>query len=101
MRLRSDILTKKIRTNPNGNLTIKELVIMIHNGSIDNYMRKHSLVKDGDKCPPYKLIASDQQCYYCVSCFRHCISQIKEYKNHYQVGKEKFIKEDLDKEEML
>ena len=89
-----DILTKKIRNNPNGNLTELELLQMLHNGTLDNYMRKHNLVRDS--CPPYKLIANDQQCCYCVSCFNHCISQIKENKDHYKIGKVIYKKEELD-----
>lgn len=90
------ILTKKIRTNPNGNLTELELLKLVHSGDIDNYLRNHKLASGGGKCPPYNLISNNQQCCYCTQCFRYCIDQIKIYKDHYKIGKEKFTKEELD-----
>lgn len=87
-------MTKKIRTNPNGNLAIEELVEMVHDGSITEYMKNFKLTTD--KCPPYKLINSTQVCTYCTQCQFYCIDQVKECKNHYKVGKVKFMKEDLD-----
>lgn len=89
-------MTKKIRKNPNGNLEIINFVRMIHTNEIDIWMRKHSLIKD--KCPPYKLIPSDTQCTYCITCQQACIDQVKIYKDYYKVGKDKFMKSDLEEE---
>lgn len=84
-----------MRNNKNGNMSIKKWVALIHNGEINSWMSHHKVSED--VCPPKSLISTDVFCYYCVSCQKHCISQVKEFKNHYQVGKVKFMKEDLDK----
>lgn len=91
--IRGDILTKKIRTNPNGNLTELQLLQMISSGYMDEYIRKHNLIRD--KCPPYKLISSDTQCTYCVNCWMNVLSQVKELKDCYKIGNKKYIKEEL------
>lgn len=87
-------MAKKIRTNPNGNLTELEFVKLIHKKELDKWTRKHNLITD--KCPPYSLIASDQQCCYCVSCINHCEGQVKVNKDHYKIGKVVYKKEELD-----
>lgn len=93
-----DILTKKIRNNPNGNLTELQLLQIMYSGAMDNYIRKHNLVKD--KCPPYKLISSDTQCTYCVTCWNDVLSQIKELKDCYKIVNKKYMKENILKEEL-
>ena len=88
------IVTKKIRNNPNGNLEECEFIRMIHTGEIYEYLKKHNLMTY--KCPPYKLISSDTQCTYCMNCFLHCIDSVKEKKDHYLVGKVKYMKKELE-----
>ena len=90
-------MTKKIRSNPNGNLTELQLLQMMNCGTIDEYIRRHNLTRD--KCPPYKLITSDTQCTYCVSCWNSVLSQVKELKDSYKIGNKKYAKSDLDKGE--
>lgn len=90
-------MTKKIRNNPNGNLTELQLLQMMSSGDMDEYIRKHNLIRD--KCPPYKLISSDTQCTYCVSCWMNVLSQVKELKDSYKIGNKKYAKSDLDKGE--
>lgn len=87
---------KKVIKNKNGNLTNLELVTMIHNGTLDEYMRKFKVTKS--KCPPNSLIAITQTCFYCLECQRHCISQVKEFKGYYKIRNEKFMKADLEEE---
>ena len=90
-------MTKKIRSNPNGNLTELQLLQMMSSGTIDEYIRRHNLIRD--KCPPYKLITSDTQCTYCVNCWNSVLSQVKELKDSYKIGNKKYAKSDLDKGE--
>ena len=92
-------MTKKIRNNPNGNETVENWIRMIHTGEINTWMSKHTLKRGGSKCPPFSLIPSDTQCTYCIMCQQTCIDQVKTYKDYYKVGKDKFVKSDLDKGE--
>ena len=86
---------KKLYKNKNGNLSIENFVRLISSGEIQDFMKHHEVSKHS--CPPFSLIPSDQMCFYWISCIKDCMSQVKEYKNHYQVGKVKYTKEDLDK----
>ena len=67
---------------------------MIHNDTLDGYMRKFRIIDN--KCPPFSLISIGQQCCYCVDCFNYCAKEVKEYQKYYKVGRKKFMKEDLD-----
>lgn len=89
-------MTKKIYRNKNGCLSVFDFIKLIHNGKLDEYMRKFSTLKD--PCPPYSLIDDSISCFYCVSCTRQSESRVKEYKNHYTAGKEKFLKSELEEE---
>lgn len=87
-------MAKKIYKNKNGNMSVEDFVKMIHNDELDGHMRKFQTLKD--PCPPYDLIDDSILCFYCVDCTKQCASKVKEYKNHYTVGKRKFLKEDLN-----
>ncbi len=91
-------MAKKIRNNPNGNETVENWIRMIHTSEINMWMRKHTLKRCGSKCPPYSLIPSDTQCTYCQNCFYGAIDQVKIYKDYYKVGKNKFLKSELEEE---
>lgn len=89
-------MTKKIYKNANGNMSIEEFVKIKHNQGIGEYYRGHRV--STHPCPPIRLIDSHQQCYYCLDCFEYCNKQIKEYKDYYKIGKDKFYKKDLEEE---
>lgn len=87
---------RKYLNNKNGNFSIEEFVRLIHNGKIDDYMRRFK--SSEHKCPPKELITSESMCFYCVQCMRDCISQVKENKDSYTVKKVKYMKADLNNE---
>lgn len=67
----------------------------MHTEKIDQFMRNFKTSEN--PCPPVDLIPNDVFCFYCVSCMKNCISQVKEYKTYYQVKGKKYTKVDLDK----
>ena len=79
--------------NKNGDLTVEEFLHLIHTDQLDSYMR--SFKSSQHKCPPRELRASDQMCFFCIDDFKHCLSQVKEYKDHYKVKSKKYKKEDV------
>ena len=92
-----DIKTEGILNNKkNGNMEVIDFVRLIHQGKIkEDYMRRFSTLKY--PCPPEKLLRGrSMTCFRCVECQNYAISRVKEYKNHYAVGKDRFEKSDLD-----
>lgn len=90
-----NIKTEGLFKNKNGEMSVEEFVKLIHTGEIDTWMRYHKLTTH--KCPPEKLLRGrPETCFRCVSCQKYATSKVKEYKNYYQVGKERFLKEELD-----
>lgn len=75
-------------------MDIKSFIQLIHMGKYDNWTRRHEVIKH--PCPPYELIDDKIQCFYCFQCQEQCRSRIKEYKDHYRVGKTKYYKNDLE-----
>ena len=76
-------------------MEIFDFVKLIHKGEITDWMRKHKL--NEHPCPPEKLLRGRPcVCMYCVDCTKYAMSKVKAYKNHYQVGKIKITKEELD-----
>lgn len=76
-------------------MDLKSFISLIHTGEIDQWMRKHNTIIH--QCPPEKLLKGREcSCFYCVDCTKYAMSKVKETKTYYQVGKEKFTKEELD-----
>lgn len=80
-----------------GYMKIEDFVRLIHNETLDQYIIKFDTTKH--LCPPKKIMSKKQRCFYCLDCFRYAESQVKEYKDYYKVGKKKFYKKDLEKED--
>lgn len=86
---------KGIYNNKHGYTEVIELIELIHTDKIDSFLRAHR--NSEDKCPPLKLMKGrDVQCMWCMDCWRYCIGQIVEKKDHYLVKKVKYMKSDLD-----
>ena len=80
----------------NGYYTNEEwLKLVIDEEKFDEYKRKFNTKKGGSKCPPVTL-TDDGACYYCQNCFDNCAEYVKEYKKHYMIRNEKFLKVDLE-----
>ena len=87
-------MEKKVYKNKNGNMSTSDFISLIHNEKLDDYMRKFRTTDD--KCPPMELIKSNQQCFFCIDCFKHCTNQVKEYKDYYKIKNKKYTKGELD-----
>lgn len=86
---------KNYFNNKIGFLEVEEFIKMIHDNSIDKYIRAFNPIRM--KCPPKRLVsAKASPCFYCTQCQQECIERVKEYKKYYKVGKMKYQKEDLD-----
>lgn len=82
--------------NPNGNMTIEDMIKIKHKGKIENFLRCFKLLKM--PCPPKQLMASSIRCFFCVDCFKHAFSKIKELKTYYKVKDKKYPKEEFDED---
>lgn len=85
----------KKKNFPNGCYTNEDWIkLVINEDKFDNYKRKFSTGNNGSKCPPVDL-TEDGACYYCLSCQNNCASYVKEYKNHYLIKNQKYIKSNI------
>lgn len=82
----------KYYNNPNGHMSLEEMVHIKMSGDINKYISKFRIMQD--KCPHKKLIHKDEikQCFYCESCQMAAFNEIKEHKNYYKVLNKKFDK---------
>lgn len=88
-------MSKGKKNFPNGTHTHEDWVrLVIDKDKFNDYMVNFNTGKDGSKCPPKDLI-DDMACYRCKDCQENCAKQVKEYKKHYKIHNEKFLKEDL------
>lgn len=75
-------------------MSVEDWIKLIHTGGMDEYMRHGKLHKD--PCPPYELIDDSIACFYCENCKSQCVDRVKVQKDHYKVGKKKYLKGDFD-----
>lgn len=61
----------------------------------DTFKRKFSTAKGKDKCPPVDLTEVGM-CYRCQQCIDGSAEYVKEYKKHYMVKNQKYMKKDLE-----
>ena len=80
--------------NPNGKMSIKEMIVIKHNNKIEEFMRNFKVTKN--KCPNERLKPKNGMCFQCIKCIKYAFHEIKEFKNYYKAGKEKFMKGELD-----
>ena len=89
-------MTDGIKTyrNPNGWLTVEEFISMMHNEEIDDYANHHRVTRD--KCVPLDIKGDILGCFHCIECFKLARENVKEYKDFYKVGRNKYYKKDLE-----
>jgi len=93
-----NIAEKKIYNNKNGNMSVERFLQLLYSGEILEFRKRHKVSED--PCYPIEMIDSNQQCFRCEDCYRHCMKQVKEKKDHYVVKRKKYYFKDLVKEEV-
>lgn len=95
MRIRRDNLAKDASyNNPNGEMTIEEMIKIKHDKKVEEFMRDFRTIKN--KCPNKKLIPKKIACFKCVECLSGAFSKIRELKRGYKVGKKEYPKEEFN-----
>ena len=79
---------RKVHKNPNGELTIEDVITIKQNNQEKEWMTKFRVTEC--KCPPVVLRLS--QCFYCSDCWTNTFEQIQEYKKYYKVLGKKYDK---------
>lgn len=80
--------------NPNGEMTIGEMILIKHHNKLDGFMRGFKVITN--KCPNKKLRPKNGVCFHCIDCLIGAFDEIKEFKNYYKVNKEKYPKEEFN-----
>ena len=80
----------------NGYYSNEDWIKLVTNkDEFDTYQRKFNMAKGSDKCPPVDL-TDDGMCYRCVECQNESAKYVKEYKKHYMIKNQKYLKVDLE-----